>query len=247
MRHSAAVQKAQQVVRRQLLHGGWLAMAQGGDVVGDARQRLEVVDALLAAGPAHGVNAIGFNEQAIIRRLRRHGGHGRVQARKRADAHVAAQGQVVVEMVAAGIPVHVVGVGVVTNHRQHLSLLAFGMEHHRTLPLAGKGKLTLLRHCAVFYSAIVAEQAPASLNFDTIREMDPHRIRTDLIPVLRLTERFNLQTAPENTIDFLSGFMIPTTAEIAFWRAFNNKEYHPDFIFSDPTHLDRITQHPMAR
>lgn len=108
-------------------------------------------------------------------------------------------------------------------------------------------ELALLRRCAVFYSAIAAEQAPATFNFDTIRELDPHRIRTDLIPVLRRTERFDLQTVQENTIDFLSGFMIPSTAEIAFWQAFNNKEYRPDFIFSDPAQLDRITQHPMAR
>ena len=108
-------------------------------------------------------------------------------------------------------------------------------------------ELALLRQCAVFYSAIAAEQAPAAFNFDTIREMDPHRIRTDLIPVLRRTEHFDLQAAQENTIGFLSDFMPPTAAEIAFWQAFNNKEYRPDLIFSDPAQLDSITAHTMSR
>lgn len=107
-------------------------------------------------------------------------------------------------------------------------------------------ELALLRQCAVFYSAIAAEQAPAAFNFDTIRELDPHRIRTDLIPVLRRTERFDLQAAQDKTIDFLASFMIPTSNEISFWQAFNNKEYRPDLIFSDPAKLNHIAQHPMA-
>ena len=113
--------------------------------------------------------------------------------------------------------------------------------------LFSEDELAFLRQCAVFYSAIAAEQAPVAFNFDTIRELDPHRIRTDLIPVLRRTERFDLQAAQDKTIDFLSNFMIPTATEIVFWQAFNNKEYRPDLVFSDPAQLDRITQHPMAR
>lgn len=108
-------------------------------------------------------------------------------------------------------------------------------------------ELPLLRKCAVFYSAIAAEKAPTTFNFDTIRELDPHRIRTDLTPVLRRTERFDLQPAQENTIAFLSGFMLPTVDELIFWQSFNNKEYRPDLIFSDPVQLERILQHPMAR
>lgn len=112
--------------------------------------------------------------------------------------------------------------------------------------LFSSDELALLRQCAVFYSAIAAEQEPATFNFDTIRNLDPHRIRTDLIPVLRRTERFDLKAVQENTIDFLSGFMLPTSNETSFWQVFNNKEYRPDFIFSDPAKLDRIAQHPMA-
>lgn len=107
-------------------------------------------------------------------------------------------------------------------------------------------ELALLRQCTVFYSAIAAEQAPAAFNFDTIRELDPHRIRTDLIPVLRRTERFDLQAAQENTIDFLASFMSLTMAEIEFWQAFNDKNYRPELIFSDPDQLQRIIKHPMA-
>ena len=108
-------------------------------------------------------------------------------------------------------------------------------------------ELVSLRQCTIFYSAIAAEQAPESFNFNTIRELDSHRIRTDLIPVLRRTEHFDLQTAQETAIDYLSSFMIPTTDEINFWRAFNDKKYCPDLIFSDSSQLDRITQHPMAQ
>lgn len=104
----------------------------------------------------------------------------------------------------------------------------------------------LLRKCAIFYSAIAGEKAPDRFAFDNILVMVPQRIKTDLIPVLRRGEHFDLKTVQKKTIEYLSGFLILQEAEIEFWQAFNRKEYRPELVFSNTDCLERIAQHPMA-
>lgn len=105
---------------------------------------------------------------------------------------------------------------------------------------------TLFRKCVVFYSAIAGEKAPDHFAFDNIRQLVPQRIKTELFPVLRRGEQFDLETAQKKTIEYLSGFLIPQDAELEFWKAFNQKEYRPELLFSDETFRERIRRHPMA-
>ena len=105
---------------------------------------------------------------------------------------------------------------------------------------------TLLRKSVVFYSAIASEKAPDHFAFDNILLMAAQRIKTDLVPVLRRGEHFDLETAQKQTMEYLSGFLILQEEELEFWKIFNRKEYRPDLIFSDGGCLERIKHHPMA-
>lgn len=94
-----------------------------------------------------------------------------------------------------------------------------------------ENKKSLMRKCTVFYSAIARENAPEYFEFDNILKLDQHRIKTDLIPVLRSRENFNVKVAQEITIDYLKAFLIPEKDELDFWMEFNQKNYRPELIF----------------
>lgn len=105
----------------------------------------------------------------------------------------------------------------------------------------------LLRKCVAFYSAIAAEKAPECFDFDHIMQLAPQKIKTDLIPVLRRGEHFDLETAKKKTTEYLKSFLIPeSSSELEFWKAFNNHEYRPDLLFYDDEFMDRVKRHPMA-
>lgn len=105
---------------------------------------------------------------------------------------------------------------------------------------------TLLRKCVVFYSAIAAEKAPEQFAFDSIQSLAPQRIKTDLLPVLRRGEFFDLKLAKEKAADYLKSFLILQKEEQEFWRAFNEQDYKPELLFDRPEYLERIAAHPMA-
>lgn len=104
----------------------------------------------------------------------------------------------------------------------------------------------MLRKCVVFYSAIAAENAPERFRFDGIQRLSAHQIKTELVPVLRRAEHFDLALAQESTMEYLSGLLVPEERELDFWQAFREKEYRPELLFDSVDVLDRITQHPMA-
>ena len=72
-----------------------------------------------------------------------------------------------------------------------------------------------------------------TLNLIIFLKLDQHRIKTDLIPVLRSRENFNVKVAQEITIDYLKAFLIPEKDELDSWMEFNQKNYRPELIFSE--------------
>lgn len=105
----------------------------------------------------------------------------------------------------------------------------------------------LLRKCVVLYSAIAAEKTPECFSFNHIIQLAPQRIKTDLIPVLRRGEHFDLELAQKRTMKYLDSFLFPENSrELEFWQSFNNQEYRPDLLFSDDEFLNRVKRHPMA-
>lgn len=110
-----------------------------------------------------------------------------------------------------------------------------------------KKELLLLRKCIVFYCAISSKKAPEHFDFSPISKLTAHKIKTDLIPVLRRGEYFDLELAQQNVSDYLQSFLLPETdAEHEFWKVFNNHMYRPDILFSDKDLSDRLKNHPMA-
>lgn len=117
----------------------------------------------------------------------------------------------------------------------------------RKYGLVSKIEEPMLRKCVAFYSAIGSEKAPDHLSFNHIMGLEQKKIRTDLLPVLRHGEFFNLKLAQTMVVEYLKSFLIPEESnEIQFWESFNNQNYRPELLFSESEILDRIQNHPMA-
>lgn len=106
-------------------------------------------------------------------------------------------------------------------------------------------KLDMLRKCAVFYSAIGAEYPPKEFALENVGRLTKRNITTDLYPVLRRGEKFELSDVQEEIKKYLSGFLAPTVDERIFWDAFGKGIYNPQFVF-EGQELKRIREHPMA-
>ena len=104
----------------------------------------------------------------------------------------------------------------------------------------------LFRKCVMFYSAIASENVPERFNLDGIGNISAQKIRTDLTPVLRRGEHFDLADAQKQVKTYLSDILKPDDTEIVFWQAFADGKYQPELLFEDADILARIAHHPMA-
>ncbi len=104
----------------------------------------------------------------------------------------------------------------------------------------------MLRKCAVFYSAIGAEQPPKRFELDNIGKVSSQQIKRDLDPVLRKGERFDLELVQQEVREYLASILMPTKEEELFWKAFSEGGYYPDWIFGESNELVNIAKHPMA-
>ena len=125
--------------------GGFVFAAEDSDFSGDAAEHVGVaaVVHVLTTGPAHGVDAVGFDEQALARRAHRNGGDVFIEGREGPDAHITAKGKVVIEMVVGSVPVHVVGVGIAANDLVDFPFHALSVQHDGLVMRGGKGHLAL--------------------------------------------------------------------------------------------------------
>lgn len=104
----------------------------------------------------------------------------------------------------------------------------------------------MLRKCAVFYSAIGAEQPPEKFELDHIGKVSSQQIKRDLKPVLRKGEKFELEVVQKEVRDYLAAVMIPAEEEIMFWRTFAEGNYCPKMVFGDSAEFRNVSNHPMA-
>ena len=101
------------------------------------------------------------------------------------------------------------------------------------------------KRCIMFYSAIASETVPEHFIFDGIGKISIQKIRTDMVPVLRRAEHFNLSAAKEQVVNYLKGILLPE-GDLSFWAAFARGDYRPELLFDDSETLSRIEHHPMA-
>lgn len=104
----------------------------------------------------------------------------------------------------------------------------------------------LLRKCVVYYSAIASQSPPSSFELNSIDQVSQNRIKTDLYPVLRNREQFNLQAAQSQVKTRLEALLTLEDNEWKFLEAFRDKNYRPDLLFDSGEILERIKNHPMA-
>ena len=81
----------------------------------------------------------------------------------------------------------------------------------------------LLRKCVVFYSAIGFEIPPTEFQISSIDVISQSRIRTDLYPVLRSQERFNLQESQYQVKAWLADLLRLEDNEWKFIEAFRTE------------------------
>ncbi len=118
------------------------------------------------------------------------------------------------------------------------NMIYFGLFDETELPL--------LKRCTIFYYAVSGETIPETFDLEKIDELTEYKTRTDLYPVIRKKERFDLTASKQRVIDYLSMFSELSDNEAKFLRAFKNSEYCPELLFEDTQILERIRNHPMA-
>ena len=111
--------------------------------------------------------------------------------------------------------------------------------------LIGESRENLFKKCIMFYSAVGSENVPENFEFSKMGKISVQKIRTDLMPVLRRTEHFELKIAQEEVENYLKRILLPE-GDLAFWKAFAKGEYKPELLFDDAEILSRIERHPMA-
>lgn len=110
----------------------------------------------------------------------------------------------------------------------------------------GAEEKDMLRKCAVFYMAVGNKETPERINLDAIDGIAWYRIKTDLMPVKRKNEKFDLDETKQRVKDYLEDTMHLTDAEKCFLKEFHVKKYHPEFLFENPEIRNRLEKHPMV-
>ena len=122
----------------------------------------------------------------------------------------------------------------------------YDMHNMVKFGLFDESEETMLRKCAVFYSAIGAAQPPEKFELDNIGKVSFQQIKRSLDPVLRKGERFNLEFAQREVREYLASILLPTKEEELFWKAFSEGNYYPELVFGDSKELRNVAKHPMA-
>ncbi|HBH13877.1 MAG: hypothetical protein XD91_1610 [Clostridiales bacterium 38_11] len=112
--------------------------------------------------------------------------------------------------------------------------------------LLEKSEETILRKCVVFYSAISSRIPPSEFELSNIDQLTLHRIKTDLYPLLRNDEKFDLQVSQIQVKTWLVELLKLEDNEWKFLKAFRNKDYRLELLFQSNEILERISSHPMA-
>lgn len=103
----------------------------------------------------------------------------------------------------------------------------------------------LYKKCITFYSAIASEKVPKHFDFSGIRNISAQKIKTDLTPVLRRGEHFDLAVAKEQVEAYMKEILLPE-GDMEFWQSFEEGQYSPELLFDDREILARVKDHPMA-
>ncbi len=104
----------------------------------------------------------------------------------------------------------------------------------------------MFRKCIILYRTLTSKNL--NMNFDTsaIDGLTFSKIKTDLLPVLAVKEKFDLEERKKLAKEYIATLMQPTIQEMEYMEHFIAKEYKPELLFEDDEIVARIRNHPMA-
>jgi len=123
----------------------------------------------------------------------------------------------------------------------------YDMNYMIRYGLFDDSELENYRKCVIFYLAIATETPPLKLDFSAIDTITPHKITTDLKPVIRIFDVFTLDTAKSTVQKFLKDNLNINEKELEFLRKFKRGYYRPELLFDEKDILERVSNHPMAK
>lgn len=113
-----------------------------------------------------------------------------------------------------------------------------------------KPEKELLRKTLVFYIAVgsISKAEDVTLEFDVnqIEAFSFAQVRSQLLPVLRRSEKFDFQQGKEVVIDFLKDLLVFSEDEYNFIKCFNSRVYRPGLLFNEESIIKAVESHPMA-
>ncbi|MDQ2085645.1 nucleotidyl transferase AbiEii/AbiGii toxin family protein [Herbivorax sp. ANBcel31] len=112
--------------------------------------------------------------------------------------------------------------------------------------LFDKSEEELLRKCVVFYAAVSAKDINKTFDTKPIDSITQRKIKTDLLPVIKRKDNFEMESAKKLVKEYISDLMVLKKEEKEFLDRFENGEYLPELLFDDKKILERIKNHPMA-
>ena len=104
----------------------------------------------------------------------------------------------------------------------------------------------MLRKCVVFYAAISTKTINKTFDTQAMDSITKHKIKTELLPVMRKRDYFDLDAAKKTVKEYMSSLMVLTKKETEFLERFEKGKYLPELLFHNQDILDRIQNHPMA-
>ncbi|MCO6026445.1 nucleotidyl transferase AbiEii/AbiGii toxin family protein [Prevotella cerevisiae] len=108
-----------------------------------------------------------------------------------------------------------------------------------------------LRKTTLFYLTVGSSRKSDEelYQLTSLSQMDKVKyaqIRTQLLPVLRKTERFDFEKMKKRVRDYLQELLQFTDREKEYFKRFRERVYSPELLFDSPELTKRVAHHPMA-
>ena len=104
----------------------------------------------------------------------------------------------------------------------------------------------MLKKCLIFYNMVGGKQDIDNIDFTKIQAINYNMVKRQLKPVLDKKDKFNLDEAKENVINYLKALIKLDDDEIKFIKEFRQNNYDPSLLFENDEIIKNIINHPMA-
>lgn len=103
-----------------------------------------------------------------------------------------------------------------------------------------------LRKALIFYLSLNNTLKIDNHSFEKINAINNKSVKTELLPVLKKGETFNLSESQNIVIGLLKNLLILSDEEILYLNEFSRGIYNPSLLFEDCIAL-KVKDHPMAK